>query len=289
MRDAARGLANRLGILPALRAAKWRIRVATGHVRQQRRFRWAARPALPIFGNAMAKSGSHILAQFLAGLESIAPLVFTDHHPLRTLDEAGRRRPTSDVLAALDRLGPGDIGWGYLPDDQAYLDWAGRCNVIGFFTYRDPRDKIVSHVLYAMDIHPGHAMADYYRKLESMEVRVDATIRGVPGLVEDVRTTYESYLGWLDHAQFMPLRFEDLIEQQDQTVGRMLEYMQARGVALAIEREAAIRLLLRAMAPDHSPTFRAGRTGDWRGHFTAANQQTFDEVAGDLLERLGYA
>jgi hypothetical protein len=40
--------------------------------------------------------------------------------------------------------------------------------------------------------------------------------------------------------------------------------------------------------PGRSPTFRAGKMGEWRTHFTPAHKSMFKEVAGELLVKLGY-
>ena len=37
-----------------------------------------------------------------------------------------------------------------------------------------------------------------------------------------------------------------------------------------------------------SPTFRSGKTGEWKKHFTDEHKAIFKEIAGDLLVRLGY-
>jgi hypothetical protein len=43
-----------------------------------------------------------------------------------------------------------------------------------------------------------------------------------------------------------------------------------------------------AIDPGRSYTFRAGKTGEWRKHFSADHKNKFKEIAGDLLVRLGY-
>jgi hypothetical protein len=236
----------------------------------------------------MAKSGSHILEQYLEGLERITPLVFTDVHPVRTYDDSGRVRNSSEVLRELTRLQPGDMAWGYLPARDPYLSWLSDPSLVSYFVYRDPRDRIVSHIFYASDIHEGHAMREYYRGIDSMEKKIDDTIRGVPGLIEDIRAGYQSYLGWFEVENVMKVRFEDLVNAKRRTVTELLSFLIEHGIKPTADRSAAVDLLLEAMAPKHSPTFRSGRSGGWRQHFTEKNKETFKAVAGDLLIRLGY-
>ena len=40
--------------------------------------------------------------------------------------------------------------------------------------------------------------------------------------------------------------------------------------------------------PARSPTFRSGKTGEWKKHFTGEHKKLFKDVAGDLLVKLGY-
>jgi hypothetical protein len=46
--------------------------------------------------------------------------------------------------------------------------------------------------------------------------------------------------------------------------------------------------LVEAIQPKKSHTFRSGKTGGWREHFTEEHKTLFKEVAGELLVKLGY-
>ena len=50
----------------------------------------------------------------------------------------------------------------------------------------------------------------------------------------------------------------------------------------------ALQVLDQAVMPRKSGTFRKGKPGNWREHFTQANKTHFKELTGDLLIRLGY-
>jgi hypothetical protein len=180
------------------------------------------------------------------------------------------------------------MGWGYLPAREPFLTWLGDPSVVSYFVYRDPRDRIVSHIFYASEIHEGHAMREYYHGIGSMEEKISDTIRGVPGLIEDIRAGYESYLEWFDVDGVKKVRFEDLVNSKRETVNELLTYLIDRGIELQTDHSSAVDKLLESMAPKHSPTFRSGRSGGWRQHFTAKNKEIFKTVAGDLLIKLGY-
>jgi len=236
----------------------------------------------------MAKAGSHLLAQYLEGLTAITPLLFLDPYPLRTITPDGRRRTAEWVVREIRQLRAGEIRWGYLPARPEYVEELLRKVKVVYFLYRDPRDKVVSHILYALEIHKKHAMHRYYQDLPGMDQRIDATIRGVPGLVQNIRGSYESYLSWLDQPGVMAVAYEDLMEKRDLTLRRMLSHLELSGVQVRAGQAETLEVLRGAMSPRRSPTYRAGNPGNWQHYFSKANKDAFKEVAGDLLVRLGY-
>ncbi len=241
-----------------------------------------------VFGNSMAKAGSHLLAQYLEGLTAITSLLYLDPYPIRTSTPDGRRQTVEWVVSEIDRFRPGEIRWGYLPARPEYVEELLRKAQVIYFLYRDPRDKVVSHILYALEIHKKHAMHRYYQDLPGMEQRIEATIRGVPGLVQNIRASFESYLAWLDQPGVMAVAYEDLMEKREPTLRRMLSHLEQAGVEVRTGAEETLNVLGGAMSPRRSPTYRAGSPGNWQHYFSEANKQAFKEVAGDLLIRLGY-
>jgi sulfotransferase 6B1 len=244
-----------------------------------------------VLGNAMPKSGSHLIIQVLQGLTKIGPFVNPGFPPVnRSQDNA--KQPDSFVLASIAHMRPGDIAYGYVharPPFIAPLTRPGRATI---FVYRDPRDMIISHVFYATQMHKGHAMHRYYNEtLKTMEERINAAIQGVeePGSeLSPIRKKYENYLGWLEQPEVLCLRFEDLILEREQALGRILDYLAQRGFTLRVERTQAIAALTQAIAPKKSGTFRKGKPGNWQEHFTEANKTFFKQTSGELLSQLGY-
>ncbi len=244
-----------------------------------------------VVGNAMAKAGSHLLIQVLEGLVEIGPFVNPGFPPLNRFED-NSPLPEEVIIAGIRRLRSGDIAYGYLPARTPYLELFAEPGRAMVFIYRDPRDLLVSHVFYATEMYPGHGMHRYYTEhLSTMEERLNAAIRGVdePGFeLGSVRQRIESYIGWLDQERVHCVRFEDLIERRDWTLNRLLDYLAGMGFEPSVPREQAVAVLKRAIQPRRSGTFRKGKPGGWREHFTEANKALFKEVAGDLLIRLGY-
>jgi hypothetical protein len=245
----------------------------------------------PIFANAKPKSGSHLLLQIMKGFCEIAPYACVAADPIRTINADGGRRSARKVLTDLKATRPGVIGWGYVdatPQNVAFLCQPGRVN---YFIYRDPRDMLVSHVFFATDMHSGHGMHDYYQKLPNFDERLKVAIRGInqDGLfMVDVRDRYKGVFEWLAQPRVMCIRFEDLIDRRESTLELMLDQIETTGFRIHAPRYQALNTLMQSIQPSKSHTFRSGKTGGWREHFSAENKLLFKEVAGDLLVRLGY-
>ena len=270
-----------------LKQIRWQKR------RMQAALRWRAgklRQSPIVFGNAMPKSGSHLLTQVLHGLTELGPFVNPGFPPVNR-DEANQPLADEAVFDGIYRMRPGDIRYGYIHAKEPYLSLLTQPEQATIFIYRDPRDMLVSHVFYATDLYAGHGMNRYYAQLDSMEARLNAAIEGVADpkfALSSVRARYDSYLGWLAQPEVFCLRFEDLILEREVILAKLLGYLEVRGLDLQVSRKRAIEILESGIAPKKSGTFRKGQPGNWREHFTEANKIRFKEVAGDLLVLLGY-
>jgi hypothetical protein len=247
--------------------------------------------APPVFGNSKPKSGSHLLLQILNGLTQIIPYRYVDAEPIRTIEKDGGRRTADDILADLKRVPDGVIGWGYLEatkENASFLTSSGRVN---YFIYRDPRDMLVSQVFFATDMHEEHGMHAYYKSLPDFGARLNVAITGIDKddlYMVSVKQRYEGVFQWLEQKNVMCIRFEDLINNRDITLNAMLDEVEKTGYKIPTSREKALSVLVDAIQPMKSHTFRSGRTGGWKDHFTEEHKKLFKDVAGDLLVRLGY-
>jgi sulfotransferase 6B1 len=245
----------------------------------------------PIFGNSKPKSGSHLLLQALAGMCEVAPYKYVEAEPVRTITKNGKRKTKDEVLTELKRIPRGVIGWGYIeasPENVAFLCQPGRVN---YFIYRDPRDLLVSQVFFATDMQEEHGMHAFYKSLPDFGERLKVAITGVnrDGLhMVSVKQRYEGVFQWLEQKYVMCLRFEDLINNRASTLNAMLDEVEGTGYEIPTPREQALSVLVDAIQPKKSHTFRSGKTGGWKEHFTESHKKLFKDVAGDLVVRLGY-
>ena len=247
--------------------------------------------APPIFGNAKPKSGSHLLLQVLNGFTRIMPYRYVEADPIRTITKEGRRKKKKEILDALRQIPRGVIGWGYVdtaPENVSFLTSSGRVN---FFIYRDPRDLLVSQVFFATEMYEEHGMYNFYNSLPDFGERLKIAITGIDrdGLyMVSVKGRYEGVFQWLATPGVMCLRFEDLVNNRDATLMSMLDEVEKTGYRIPMPRAQALSVLVDAIQPKKSRTFRAGKTGGWKEYFSDEHKRIFKDVAGDLLVRLGY-
>jgi hypothetical protein len=247
--------------------------------------------APPIFGNSKPKSGSHLLLQILNGFTQIMPYRYVAADPIRTIEQEGRRKTKEEILDELRSIPQGVIGWGYIeaiPENVAFLCKPDRVN---YFIYRDPRDMLVSQVFFATDMHEEHGMHEYYSSLPDFGERLKVAITGIDrdGMhMVSVKQRYEGVFQWLEQSNVMCIRFEDLINNRDVTLNAMLNEVEKTGNKIPTPREKALPVLIDAIQPRKSHTFRSGKTGGWKQYFTDEHKKLFNDVAGDLLVRLRY-
>ena len=247
--------------------------------------------APPIFGNSKPKSGSHLLLQILNGFTQIMPYTYVAADPVRTITKKGKRNSNEEVLNELKHIPRGVIGWGYVeatPENIAYLCQPYRVN---YFIYRDPRDMLVSQVFFATDMNEEHGMHDFYKSLPDFGERLKYAITGLDqdGLyMVSVKQRYASVFEWQEQSNVMCIRFEDLIDNRKATLDAMLDEVESIGYRIPTPREKALSILVEAIQPKKSHTFRSGKTGGWREYFTEEHKKLFKDVTGDLLVKLEY-
>lgn len=245
----------------------------------------------PIFGNSKPKSGSHLLLQILNGFTQIMPYKYVDAEPVRTIEKSGRRKTPDEILLDLKKIPNGVIGWGYVDattENASFLTTSGRVN---FFMYRDPRDLLVSQVYFATDMHEEHGMHAYYNSLPDFGERLKVAITGVDKdnlHMVSVKQRYDGVFQWLEQKNVMCIRFEDLINDRDATLNQMLDEVEKTGYKISTPRKKALSVLIQAIQPKKSHTFRSGKTGGWKEYFTEEHKKLFKEVTGDLLVKLNY-
>ena len=246
-----------------------------------------------LLGISFPKSGTHLLDQILLGFANVAPFSKRLHSFYAEYEgESGRKRTSEQALAWLDALRPRDVASAHLFARPDAIKRVCSPVFVPYFIFRDPRDVVVSHVFYVTDMETRHVHHEYYQSLPDFNTRLSVSILGKPNTeVEfpDINARFAPYLDWLNHPEVMAIHFEDLILDRAAVLTRIMGHFLAR-VPLHASRTRGLILnsLEASINPKKSPTFRSGKTGEWRKYFTDEHKKIFKDVAGDLLMRLGY-
>jgi hypothetical protein len=229
-------------------------------------------PAWPILlGISFPKSGTNLLAQILQGFSKVAPFAphIIPHLGVGVgLDVRQRRALVKRQLAALRPL---DFVTAHLPALKENLEIVCAPRFLPYLILRDPRDVAVSLVYYVTGMEKKHPLHQYYSfTLKTFDERLLVSIQGIElpnPKTHNIARQFENYLGWL---------------------AAITDHFLQRVETLSVSREKIIEALDSSINPSKSPTFRSGKTGEWKKHFTEEHKRAFKDVAGDLLIRLGY-
>jgi len=244
-----------------------------------------------LLGISFPKSGTHLLDQILLGFSKVSPFSKRLHSFYAEYEgESGRKHAPEEALKWLDSLHSCDIASAHLfarPDAIACVTSSA---FVPYFIFRDPRDVVISHVFYVTEMERRHVHHDYYQSLPDFNSRLKVSILGRPDSdaeFPDIAARFAPYLGWLDQPSVMKIHFEDLINDRIATLNRILDRFLAH-IPLQTSRQLILDALESSINPSKSPTFRSGKTGEWKKYFTDEHKKVFKDAAGDLLVLLGY-
>lgn len=244
-----------------------------------------------LLGISFPKSGTHLLDQILLGFNRVAPFSRRLHSFYAEYEgESGRKRSPEQALAWLKSLRPGDVASAHLFARDEAVKCVSSAAFVPYFIFRDPRDVVVSHVFYVTNMEAQHVHHAYYQSLPDFNARLNVSILGRPDTsieFPNIADRFAPYLAWLDQPSVMSIHFEDLISDRAAMLNRIIDHFLTR-VPLNAPRELILEGLESSINPRRSPTFRSGKTGEWKKHFTEEHKKIFKNVAGDLLIRLGY-
>ena len=254
--------------------------------------RFRSQKDLPILlGISFPKSGTHLLDQILLGFSNVAPFAKRVHSFYAEYEgESGRKRTPEQALAWLDSLRPRDVASAHLFARPEAIARVCSPKFISYFIFRDPRDVVVSHVFYVTDMEARHVHHDYYQSLPDFDARLSVSILGRPDSdaeFPDIAKRFAPYLDWINQPEVLTIHFEDLIHDRAATLTRIMDHLLNR-FPLSATRQLILDSLETSINPKKSPTFRSGKTGEWKKHFTDEHKEIFKAVAGDLLVKLGY-
>jgi hypothetical protein len=258
-------------------------------------------PGPRIFLNSVPKAGTHFLRTLLTEL----PWVMLSGVHIRMWHAHRADVPMScapDFCLDPDAFGRrlraahgGQIVTAHLPWRPEAEPVLTDLGVKTIFLIRDPRDIVVSQLHYMLGLRRHRLHKRMSTGFASDRERLMACITGAaPRAGRDWIPAIDLYLdesmGWLRCSDVHVTRFEDLIGARGGGDAQR-QRNEIKAIAAHLGRpldDPAVDRIVKRVANRKSFTFRKGRIGDWRNHFTEEHKAVFKERAGKHLIQLGY-
>lgn len=228
-------------------------------------------PLPKVFAVTIPKSGTHMMAKCLKCLTGKDILNTSENLHLSTTKLPPN--PHQELYRGHLRYSP--------EAEQFFKANKFKC----FLMLRDPRDQVVSMTYWIVtrpEAHPIEAARYKANPAYFSEVLMER--------IKGINDYYKPFIPWLKNPLFYTVKFENLVGDQ----GGGKEAFQVR------EIKNMARHLNRSLSVLHAKycakrifggtaTFRKGKIGSWKKHFTQEHKKAFKEGAGKLLIDLGYA
>lgn len=257
---------------------------------------------------SLPKAGTNLVARYLVELIGLKEARFNLDNTLPA--KFGKRdisiadsilvgiddpRPVhrADLERMLLRLRLGSFVSGHPPYSPILESILEQGAYRGILVLRDPRDVVISHAHFVLNTK-SHYLHAYYRSLPNFSSCIDTSMLGFvdtdTGLrLRSILDRTNDILGWNRSKEFVLVKFEEIIgpkgggsaTAQGTELAKIAEHLGV-GVSATDIRRAADRTF------GHSGTFRQGQISAWKRELCGPQLELFNEVAGDLLTRLGY-
>lgn len=255
-------------------------------------------PKRLIICNSYPKSGTHLLYQILYSLPDFQK--WDDIISVQAL--CGIMNTANHIRWKLNSAPDGSIVRCHFMCVPEILDILSehRCKLL--FIYRDLRDVAVSHARW-VNKEERIFLHDIYKQQESFDQQLMSSIKGTPlgspfssNLSHpDIGQDFSRWQGWLNHADTLAVRFEDLVgergggdeETRLQAVRQIVDHLEAD----ISPQEIQAKFASYAINPAESHTYKkggGGSIGSWQKYFKSEHKEAFKQVAGQLLIELGY-
>lgn len=257
-------------------------------------------PGNPILIISIPKSGTHLVKSLILSLPGTR---LRNHFPSGIETSASREDLDLVYKKRLLKGRPGDVFSWHACYDPALATWLDQNNIKRIFIYRDPRDYTVSLHHFISDNPfqlPRTKLDEIFSNLENDRERLMKCITGIgqnghrqimsSSHLGNVHHVYQASMNWLNDPNTFCLRYEDLINNDpDQVKSTLLSILNYLEIAAGRVSESAVdELVSTGLDNKKSPTFRLGKKGSWRHEYNREHVETFKQVAGDLLIKLGY-
>jgi hypothetical protein len=252
---------------------------------------------------SMPKAGTHLLASLLKNMPGM--MFSGHHHALHEFerDDAPRATERNDewrvdwnrVERTLRSVNKGQYMTAHFPAEPHLVSLLKDLDYKVIVVMRDPRDTAVSSAFYLSSLERHFLYERFQNEFTTPAERLLATITGFPprngyrGL-GSIGKRIDRAMEWFAVPGVLECRFENLIGSRgggSDAAQSAATAAVATHLGLELDAEQLDGVRSRTWSPK-STTFRKGRIGEWRDHFTEEHKAAFKEVAGRQLIELGY-
>lgn len=170
---------------------------------------------------------------------------------------------------------------------------------------RDGRDVMVSayyHFLFENDTNSADLVKHWNKQLKFKDIRdIETNLYAfieyfyanfrVAGRPLDWPSHIRSYLG---RKNVLLVRYEDALKQPDQALKRILVHIDVHKtddelISQSVRKYSFSNIARRERGDERVDSFfRKGVAGDWKNKFDRRTKNLFNDLAGDMLIKLGY-
>ncbi len=244
----------------------------------------------PVICNSFPKSGTNLLLQVLQCLPNVKDWgLFLASMPSITYQE----RSAKKLSKKINSISAGELVGAHIFYSDGIKNTINDRNIIHYFIYRDLRDVVISEAHYLTDMNRWHRLHKYYKALLSMEDRISFSITGAmanhfPYNYPNIAERFNRYKKWLDEPDVFTVKYEDLNSDNVESVVRNIIRFYIQKSNKEINEDEFVKKALMNINPEHSHTFRTGKSGNWKHIFTESHKDLMKKMAGNLLIELGY-
>lgn len=245
----------------------------------------------PAIVNSFPHSGARLLLQlahaipetrYYGGTLSSLPTI-----PFRERSDLAHDR-------MIRRIIPGEIVGAHLFFNDSHARRIAARNGVHFLLLRDLRDVAVAEAHELTYVKFWHRLHPFFASLKDDAARISAAIRGFaharfPYRYPNIAHRFARYSGWLNRYDVMCVSCEDLYLERFEAVIREMVHFYSRQRRKPVDEDIVVREARRIIAIERPGTPRATAPGAWTRVFTEEHHRQFEEIAGDLNRRLGYA
>jgi len=249
---------------------------------QKMLYRLTSQDAPKILCISVPKAGTHLLERVLC----LHPHLYRPF--VRTLNPDNISQ-YGGLTALFQRQRAGQILVSHLYFSEESRNLIARNGVKCLFLIRDPRDILVSNVFYIEKIHNHHLHGPLSKQptfKEKLRFLIEGdSACGVPPFCEIL----EYFTGWLN-TDCMTVRFEDLVQAFSETQ-KQTQLTTLKGIYhyLGINTsENWFSELSQRMISKASPTYRKGKTQEWKQYLDDDLKELFKVNGGEIVIKYGF-